>query len=307
MLHGPTVRALGQTLAMADGGPRVGDERRRQAVVGVDIGGSGVKAAAVDVHTGDLLTDRERLPTPQPATPAAVGDVVAQLVASVGKGVEPLAPVGCTVPSVVTDGVVRTAANIDDAWVGDRSAERFAAQLGRQVTVLNDADAAGLAEVRFGAARDVRGTVLLLTLGTGIGSALFHDGVLVPNTELGHLELHGRSAERYAAASVRQRKQLSWKDWSGRLDEYLDHVVLMVRPVLIVLGGGVSRHSEKFVPRLTVDVPVVPAELGNAAGVVGAALAAAELAGRIDVPGFELEDIAGEAGGASPPGGAGWT
>jgi polyphosphate glucokinase len=266
-------------------------------VIGVDIGGSGVKAAVVDVAAGVLITERLRESTPRPATPDAVCDVVGALVERVGAGAPAGAgdmsrsPVGCTIPSVVTDGVVRTAANIDDGWIGARAAARLGELLDRPVTVLNDADAAGIAEVRFGAARGVDGTVVVLTLGTGIGSALFRDGVLVPNTEFGHAQLHGDSAERWAAASVRKAQELSWAEWAGRLSEYLDHLVLLVRPRRIVLGGGVSRRAEKFLPLLEVDpdVEVVPAALANAAGIVGAAMAAAEAVGRIDVPGFTVD------------------
>lgn len=282
------------------GNPPPFDQRLWGSVVGVDIGGTGVKAAAVDVSTGELVTDRQRLDTPHPATPASVTGVVTQLVSSVSSGVDPDAPVGCTLPSVITGGVVRTAANIDKGWIGDRAADRFSAVLGRQVLVLNDADAAGLAEVRFGAGKDVSGTVLVLTLGTGIGSALFHDGSLVPNTELGHLEFHGKSAERYAAASVRERKKLSWKQWARRLDEYLQHVELILRPDLFVLGGGVSKKPDRFISRLHLETPVVPAALGNAAGIVGAALAAAELSGRVAAPPAELAELAREVGRGTP-------
>jgi polyphosphate glucokinase len=271
-----------------------GQTARVDALIGVDIGGSGVKAAVVDVGSGRLLTERLREPTPTPATPEAVCEVVASLVDRVGasapaeaRGAQG-APVGCTIPSVVTDGVVRTAANIDDGWIGVRAAEHLGQLVGRPVTVLNDADAAGIAEVRFGAGRDAEGTVVVLTLGTGIGSALFRDGVLVPNTEFGHAQLHGDSAERWAAASVRKAEGLSWSAWAVRLSEYLEHLVLLVRPRLVVLGGGVSRRSEKFLPLLDVDpaVEVVPASLANAAGIVGAAMASAEADGRIDVAGF---------------------
>lgn len=248
-------------------------------VIGVDIGGSGVKAAVVDTSTGRLLTERIRQATPQPATPDAVGLVVAGLVAQLATEVHGSSPVGCTVPSVVRNGVVLTAANIDPGWIGDHTAERLGRLLSRPVTVLNDADAAGVAEVRFGAARDVAGTVLVLTLGTGIGSALFRDGVLVPNTELGHAEFHGAAAEKYAAASVRKAQGLSWTEWARRLSALLRHYSLLVAPDLIVLGGGVSRRADSFMPKLEVEVPVAVAGLGNAAGVVGAAMLAAEQGG----------------------------
>lgn len=244
-----------------------------EAVFGVDVGGSGVKGAPVDPATGRLLADRERFETPQPATPEAVGQVISDLLLEFSwKG-----PVGVTVPAVVQHGVVRTAANIDPSWIGCRFVDELADRHGITATVLNDADAAGVAEMRHGAGRDHDGVVFLATLGTGIGSALFHQRELIPNTEFGHFELHGGDAEDYAAASVRKSEDLSWTKWGKRVDEYLHVIELLLRPDLIVLGGGVSRRAEKWLHEITVEAEVVPAELQNNAGIVGAAMAAAEV------------------------------
>jgi len=237
-------------------------------VLGIDIGGSGIKAAPVDLGTGRLTEDRLRLPTPDPATPAAVGDAVRELVQQLRwRGA-----IGCTFPAVIRNGVACTAANIDRSWIGTHVDKLISRKAGRPVRVLNDADAAGLAEVHFGAARGKRGTVLLLTIGTGIGSALIVDGKLVPNTELGHLELHGDIAERRASDRARKRKDLSWKRWAGRLGEYLQHLELLFSPDLFILGGGVSRKHERFLHRLETRARVVPARLRNDAGIIGAAL-----------------------------------
>jgi len=238
-------------------------------VLGVDIGGSGIKGAPVDTRRGKLLADRHRITTPQPATPAAVSSAVRDLVREFDwKG-----PVGCAVPAVVQRGFVRTAANIADAWLGVHAPRLFRKTLKRTVTVVNDADAAGYAEMHFGAGRRRDGLVIIVTLGTGIGTALFINGHLVPNTELGHLEVRGREAEKWAAASVRDAKDLSWKKWAHRVDVYLHAMQRYFWPDLFIIGGGVSRKHEKFIPRLTVAVPVVPASLGNDAGIIGAALA----------------------------------
>lgn len=237
---------------------------------GVDVGGSGIKGAPVDLATGRLLTERVRLETPHPATPEAVVDVVRQVLGdSQGR-------FGMTLPSVVVGSTALTAANIDPAWVGTDVAALVRGRTGREALVVNDADAAGVAEVRFGAAKGVRGTVLLLTLGTGIGSALFLDGELVPNTELGHLELHGHDAESRASDAARKAEDLSWEKWAKRLTAYLEHVDLLVRPDLVVLGGGVSKKSEHWMHLLEVGPRVVPAGLLNDAGIVGAAVLAAE-------------------------------
>jgi polyphosphate glucokinase len=245
--------------------------------IGVDVGGSGIKVAAVDVTTGQLVSDRLRVATPDPSTPEAMVPVITRLVRRVGTAVKDTsAPVGVGVPCVVIGGVTLTAANIDAGWVGYEADQRLTTTLKREVIVLNDADAAGLAEMRFGAGRDKAGVVLLLTLGTGVGSGLFVDGKLVPNTELGHMEIRGRDAERRSAAAARVRRGLSWKAWANDLDEHLHAIDRILWPSLIIIGGGVSKRSERFLPRLTARPPIVPAELLNDAGIVGAALAAAE-------------------------------
>ncbi len=237
---------------------------------GVDVGGSGIKGAPVDLSSGRLLAERVRVETPQPATPEAVVAVVGQVLGDHQGGF------GMTLPSVVVGGVALSAANIDPAWRGTDVAGLVAERTGRRALVVNDADAAGFAEVRFGAAKDIRGTVLVLTLGTGIGSALFLDGRLVPNSELGHLELDGHEAERRASDAVRKREDLSWADWANRLQAYLEHVDNLLRPDLVVLGGGVSKKADRWLPLLHVRPRVVPAALLNDAGIVGAAVLAAE-------------------------------
>jgi polyphosphate glucokinase len=241
-------------------------------VLGIDIGGSGVKAAPVDTSTGLLLAERRKLETPQPATPDAVAAVVAQLVTDFGW----TGAAGVTFPGVVVDGIVSTAANVDHSWIGTDAAKAFGGATGLTVTVLNDADAAGVAEMRFGAGKGERGTVLMLTFGTGIGSALFIDGVLVPNTEFGHIQIRGKDAEKRASEHAREAGELSWGTWAGKVDEYLEHMVALLAPRLIIVGGGVSRKSDKFLPRLTsLRATVVPAAMLNDAGIVGAAMSAA--------------------------------
>ena len=241
-------------------------------VLGIDIGGSGIKAAPVDLSTGTLVAERVKIDTPRPAVPAAVADVLRELV----MGFAWTGPAGITFPGVVTDGVTRTAANVDKAWIDTDARELFAQATGLTVTVINDADAAGLAEMRFGAGMGQKGTVLMLTLGTGIGSALFIDGILVPNTEFGHIEIRGREAEKRASELAREEHDLSWGKWGGRVDEYLEHMEMLLSPRLIIIGGGVSRKSDKFLPFLTgLRAPVVPAAMLNNAGIVGAAMTAA--------------------------------
>lgn len=237
---------------------------------GVDVGGSGVKGAPVDLDTGRLLTERVRVETPQPATPSAVCRVVGEVL---GDGDEPF---GMTLPAVVVDGTALTAANIDPSWIGTDVVAAVREATGRTASVVNDADAAGVAEARFGAARDVRGLVLVLTVGTGIGSALIVDGTLVPNSELGHLELDGHEAERRASDAARKRDDLSWESWAKRFSRFLTHVDLLLHPALVVVGGGVSKKADKWLPLLDVRPPVRPAELLNDAGIVGAALLAAQ-------------------------------
>jgi polyphosphate glucokinase len=239
---------------------------------GIDIGGSGIKGAVVDTRTGDLLTPRVRIPTPVPSTPDNVAEVVVELVTRAHwSGL-----VGATFPAVIKNGVARSAANVDPSWIGTDVDAVFSKATGLAVTVLNDADAAGLAEVRFGAAREIPGVVILLTFGTGIGSAIFVDGVLVPNTELGHLELDGYDAEQRAAASVKDKQKMSYKQWAKRVQTYMSHVEALFSPDLFVVGGGVSKDADRWVPLLTLQTPVRPAQLLNNAGIVGAAMASAE-------------------------------
>lgn len=239
-------------------------------VFGLDIGGSGVKGAPVDMTTGALLAERYRIPTPQPATPEALIATAAEVVAHF----DWQGPIGCGFPAVVKMGVVHTAANIDPAWVGFDLKAGLQQTVGQPVEAINDADAAGMAEVRYGAGRGVDGVVFMVTLGTGIGTALFVKGQLVPNTELGHIEIRGKDAEKRAAARIREDKELSWKEYAGRVDEYLDMIERLLWPDLIIIGGGVSKDAEKFFPRLSTRARMVPAQLLNNAGIVGAALAA---------------------------------
>jgi len=250
--------------------------------IGVDLGGSGIKAALVDTERGRLLTERVRVKTPGPAEPTAVIAEMRSLVnqSAVAGGVTTDAdvPVGVGIPSVVIDGVTVTAANIDAGWIGFPARATLSEAFGRQTVVLNDADAAGLAEIRFGAGAGRSGTVLVVTLGTGIGSALFLDGRLVPNLELGHVEIRGRIGEARASAAARIRRNLGWERWAVDLDEYLHRVDALVWPDLIILGGGISKQADRFIGRLTVRPPVVPAQLQNNAGIVGAAMHAAERA-----------------------------
>jgi polyphosphate glucokinase len=239
--------------------------------LGVDIGGSGIKAAPVDLTTGTLTAERVKLDTPHPSLPAAVAAVVRELVT----GFAWTGPVGVTFPGVVMDGVIKSAANVDKSWIDTDARELFGQAAGQSVAVINDADAAGLAEVKFGAGAGQKGTVLMLTLGTGIGSALFIDGILVPNTEFGHIEIRGREAEKRASEAVREEHDLSWGKWAGRVDEYLEHMEQLLSPNLFIIGGGISRKSDKFLPRLTgLRAAVVPAAMHNDAGIVGAAMAA---------------------------------
>ncbi|MFI6104471.1 polyphosphate--glucose phosphotransferase [Streptomyces sp. NPDC051310] len=243
-------------------------------VFGVDIGGSGIKGAPVDLERGDLAEARHKVLTPQPATPDGVAGCVAEVVGHFGWS----GPVGVTFPGVVTGSTIRTAANVDKGWIGVDAAALLREQLGDgvSVTVLNDADAAGIAEMTFGAGRGRKGTVIVLTLGTGIGSAVFTDGQLVPNTELGHLELDGHDAEKRASTKVKEDKDLSWEEWAHRVQKYLAHVEMLFSPELFIVGGGVSRKAEKFLPLIKgVRAEIVPAQLQNNAGIVGAAMAAA--------------------------------
>jgi len=242
----------------------------RQTGLGIDIGGSGIKGAPVDLATGSLVAERLRLPTPAKAAPEAVAEVVVEVLDQLGVP----GPVGITLPAVVRQGVAQTAANIHQKWIGTDAVDLFQQATGRPVAVVNDADAAGVAELRFGAGRDRAGVVLMVTLGTGIGSALFTDGILVPNTELGHLPLHHGDAEDWAAASVRENDDLSWGDYAKRLQAYLELVESLLWPDLIIVGGGVSKKADKFLPRVHLRTEIIPATLLNDAGIVGAALSA---------------------------------
>lgn len=239
--------------------------------LGIDIGGTGIKGAPVDTTTGELTAPRHRILTPQPATPDAVAEVVAQ----VAREFDWTGPIGATFPAVVQQGSVRTAANVDPSWIGCDAAALFSKACGSPVAVLNDADAAGLAEMEFGAGRGRTDTVVMITLGTGIGSAVFADGRLVPNSELGHIKIRGKEAEHRASESARERDGLSWKQWAKRLNEFFDHLEALVWPDLIVIGGGVSKKHDKFLPLLKTRAEIVPAQLLNEAGIVGAAVASA--------------------------------
>jgi polyphosphate glucokinase len=251
-------------------------------VLGIDIGGSGVKAAPVDTTSGELTAERQKFETPQPSTPEAVTEVVQKLVSAFSW----TGPAGITFPGVVVGGIIHTAANLDHSWIGVDAVKAFGAASKLQVTVLNDADAAGIAEITFGAGKGVPGTVLLLTLGTGIGSALFIDGNLVPNTEFGHIQIRGKDAEKRASEHAREEHDLSWGVWADRVDEYLRHMEALLAPDLIIIGGGVSKKAEKFVPRLTgLRAKIVPAAMLNDAGIVGAAMAVGRVGSQRTAPG----------------------
>jgi polyphosphate glucokinase len=243
----------------------VGDQ---QGILGIDIGGSGIKGAPVDVEQGTRLAERFRLDTPQPATPGAVAATVAEVTGHFDWHGQ----VGATMPGVVKQGILLTAANIHSSWIGTNAAQAFTRSTGCPVTVLNDADAAGIAEMRFGAGKGRPGVVVMITLGTGIGCAVFNDGVLLPNTELGHLEIRGKDAEKRASARVREEKDLPFKKWAKRVDEYLDRIDALLWPDLVIIGGGVSKRAERFFPYLSTRAEVLPAQLLNDAGIVGAAL-----------------------------------
>lgn len=238
---------------------------------GIDFGGTGIKAAPVDLETGDFGGEKVKIDTPRPADPESVSAVFKQLIDQFPPS---HAPVGVTVPGIVRHGVVWSAANIDPSWIGTDADAVFTAALERDVHVVNDADAAGLAEVEYGAAKGRRGLVIVTTLGTGIGSALVHDGVLVPNSELGHLEIGGMAAEKRAANSIRERDNLSWEEWAARLTVYYRTLERLFSPELFVVGGGVSKEAHAFLPLIEIDTEIVPAELRNKAGIIGAALVA---------------------------------
>jgi len=237
--------------------------------LGIDIGGSGIKGALVDVNRGVLVGDRLRIPTPNPAAPEAVSRIISDLTSHFHWS----GPIGCAFPAVINDGISETATNIDSGWIGLDAGRLFASRAGSPVTLLNDADAAGLAEVRFGAGRDQPGLVILFTLGTGIGSALLMDGKLIPNSEFGRLILRGREAEEQASSRARKENDWDWQTWAAHLEEFLLYVEMFLRPNLFILGGGISQEHSHFLHLLQTKTPVVPAELRNNAGIVGAALA----------------------------------
>lgn len=238
--------------------------------LGIDIGGTGMKAAIADLGTGALVSERIRIPTPRPATPAAMADVARQLV----ERHRWTRPIGVGFPGIVRHGVVGSAANLDPSWVDVDADRTFSDACGVDVAMVNDADAAGLAEMRFGVGRGVDGVVIVLTFGTGIGSGFFNDGRLVPNTELGHLELDGYDAETRAAAVVRERENIGWKKWASRVERYLRHVEMLFSPDLFIVGGGASKSADKWLPRISIHTEIVAAALANNAGIVGAALVA---------------------------------
>lgn len=246
--------------------------------IGVDIGGTGIKGGIVDLKKGKLIGSRFRIDTPSPSTPEAVAEVVRQIVEELGTRDEAPAgdaPVGITFPAIIHEGVALSAANVDKSWIDTDVDTLFTDVLKRPVQVMNDADAAGLAEARYGAGEGVKGSVLLITLGTGIGSGLVHDGVLVPNLELGHLEIDGHDAETQASAAARERDDLSWEEYAVRLQRYFSQVEFLFSPRLFVVGGGISKRSQDFLPQLKLRTPIEPAHLKNNAGIVGGALQSA--------------------------------
>ncbi|MFC8303792.1 polyphosphate--glucose phosphotransferase [Specibacter sp. NPDC057265] len=244
-------------------------------VIGVDIGGTGIKGGIVDLATGKVVGERFRIPTPTPSTPQEVAKVVRAIVAELsGREHAPAAtsPIGITFPAIISHGVSLSAANVDKSWINADVDRIFTQELGRDVQVINDADAAGLAEARYGAGKDVKGTVLVITLGTGIGSAFIYNGKLIPNVELGHLEIDGGSAESRASASARERDNLDWDQYAVRLQRYFSHVEFLFSPELFIVGGGISKRSEDYLPQLKLRTKIVPAQLANNAGIVGGAL-----------------------------------
>lgn len=237
-------------------------------ILGIDIGGTGIKGAPVDIRSGKMLAERYRLLTPKPATPKAVADTVNDIVRYFKwKG-----PIGCAFPAVIKKGIVLSAANVDPGWIGKNGIDLLTKRTKCSVRLINDADAAGLAEVSFGAGKNVDGMVLLVTLGTGIGTAMFYDGLLIPNLEVGHIELRGKDAEERASDRIREKKNLSWKKWGKNVDEYLGTIEALLAPDLFIIGGGVSKKFDKFSPFLKLRTKVVAAKLLNDAGIVGAAL-----------------------------------
>lgn len=242
-------------------------------ILGIDIGGSGIKGAPVNIQSGELTRDRYRISTPQPSTPMAVANEVAAVVQYFNWA----GPVGCTFPAVIKNGVAYSAANVDASWIGTDGAELFRQETGCPVLLVNDADAAGIAEMEFGAGKGHTGTVIMLTFGTGIGSAIFTNGVLVPNTEFGHMEIRGKDAEHRAADKIRKEKALTWEKWAERVNEFLARMELLFSPDLFIMGGGISKKYHQFFPLLKINAEIVPAQLLNHAGIIGAAMAAKSL------------------------------
>lgn len=239
--------------------------------IGIDIGGTGIKGAVVDLATGDLVSDRRKLATPEGGRPADILKATRELLGEFDDPAGPRLPIGVCFPAIVKRGHTLSAANVSDEWIGLPAEQMFEDELGRDIHFINDADAAGVAETRFGAAKGVDGLVILTTLGTGIGSAFLYDGVLIPNTELGHLEIDGHDAERRAAYSAMERESLSWADWAERLQRYYSVVEFLFSPDLFIVGGGVSKHQEHFLPLLDLKTSIVPAVHRNNAGILGAA------------------------------------
>lgn len=243
-------------------------------LLGIDIGGSGIKGAIVDIRTGEFVGERHRIPTPQPAKPQPVAEVVAEIV----NHFDYSGPIGVTFPAIIHNGVAHSAANVDDEFIGTDISRLIQRQTGLPTVTLNDADAAGIAEMHFGAGQDQLGTVIILTLGTGIGSAMFRKGVLFPNSELGHIFLsNGMESEHYAADRIRSEQELSWKKWGKRLNKLFQHIEFIFSPDIIIVGGGVSKKYEKYFGYIDINAELVPAQLRNQAGIVGAALAAEDL------------------------------
>lgn len=237
-------------------------------ILGIDIGGSGIKGAPVDIEKGILLAERHRIPTPQPATPEAVAQTVKELVDHFNwKG-----EIGCGFPAVVRHGIIRTASNIDNSWIGTHAGELFSEVTGCPTLLVNDADAAGMAEMSFGAARSRKGTVIMVTVGTGIGTAIFTHGQLLPNTEFGHIMLKGKVAEKIASDAARKRDDLNWKEWGGRFNKYLARMEFFFSPDLFIIGGGASKKFEKYIKYINVEAEIIAADLKNEAGIIGAAL-----------------------------------
>lgn len=249
--------------------------KKNAPLIGIDIGGTGIKGGIVDLKKGKMIGDRVRFPTPQPSTPESVAEVVAKVVAELTArpdAPDASSPVGVTFPGIIQHGVVHSAANVDKSWLEADIDAMLTARLGRPVEVINDADAAGLAEARFGAGEGIDGTVLVITLGTGIGSAFIFDGKLVPNAELGHLEIDGFDAETKASAVAREREGLSWEQYSVLLQRYFSHLEFLFSPELFIVGGGISKRADEYLPHMKLRTPIVPAELKNDAGIVGAAI-----------------------------------